>query len=401
MGEVTVRTNLKIDEVHVLRVPHLNDELPDLDAKICNTVRLGQRDDSGAKLPYNNLITKDAVILGDIVRVGGHAPVSRGFVRAGVRPSLYFDPATTKAAIVTCGGLCPGLNNVIRQIVRDLHYLYGVDTVLGIRDGFSGFHDGTPPRLLTMDFVKSMHRFGGSCIGSGRGGFDAGKIIKFLQDNAVNVLFVVGGDGTLRAANALHTEVHARNLPICIAGVPKTIGARGVRVACWMRGGRCSGVYVVCCLLFVVVVFVCVCVVCLLWGRLGRWYHRPVIRLYDGRRRSRQSHQVRQNRSRVGQKRHRPGESHGARSWIHRSPRRTGQRRCGRVHRAGSLRAPARRLWRIPAHQAPVATPGQRRGGACGRRLPGLDSRRADGHRCRRQQNFACVPSEVLVVVRC
>jgi 6-phosphofructokinase 1 len=57
---------------------------------------------------------------------------------AGPRRDIFFEPSQTKAAIVTCGGLCPGLNNVIRSLVISLHQQYGVKNILGIRYGYAG-----------------------------------------------------------------------------------------------------------------------------------------------------------------------------------------------------------------------------------------------------------------------
>ena len=56
------------------------------------------------------------------------------FELAGPRAKLFFDPKQTRAGIVTCGGLCPGLNNVIRSLFLELHYGYGIAEVLGFHD---------------------------------------------------------------------------------------------------------------------------------------------------------------------------------------------------------------------------------------------------------------------------
>ena len=153
----------------------------------------------------------------------GETPIS--FEKAGPRKHIYFDPATTKVAIVTCGGLCPGINNVIRSIVNELHYRYGVSQIIGIQYGFEGFISkyNHPVINLTPQKVESIHLFGGTILGSSRGKQDVGKIVDKLVDLNVNILFCIGGDGTLRGAHAIHEEITSRNLKISVGGIPKTI----------------------------------------------------------------------------------------------------------------------------------------------------------------------------------
>ena len=147
------------------------------------------------------------------------------FEMAGPRKSIFFDPARVKAAIVTCGGLCPGINNVIRTLVFELHYRYGVRSVLGIRYGYRGFIPkyGYEPIPLGPEEVKDIHERGGSALSSSRGEQDAGQIVDFLQRKGVSLLFTIGGDGTLRGALDIHREVTKRKLPISVIGIPKTI----------------------------------------------------------------------------------------------------------------------------------------------------------------------------------
>jgi 6-phosphofructokinase 1 len=178
--------------------------------------------------PYNKLITDHECILGDIVRKP-NSPKSYtvSYMRAGPRKLLHFDPTTVSAAIVTCGGLCPGLNNVIREITNTLHQLYGIGgKVYGIQGGFRGFHDKSlhlQPIILTPSLVENIHHEGGTCLGSSRGGFDLDKILDFLNDNSINQLYVIGGDGTHRGAFAIHEGCMARGYNISVAGIPKTI----------------------------------------------------------------------------------------------------------------------------------------------------------------------------------
>jgi 6-phosphofructokinase 1 len=147
------------------------------------------------------------------------------FERAGPRQKIYFDSAKTRAAIVTCGGLCPGINNVIRTLVMELFYRYRVKTVFGIRYGFRGFipRYGYEPMELTPELVRDIHEKGGSILASSRGAQDPGEIVNALTRMKVSILFVIGGDGTLRGANAVVKTIRERNLPIAVIGVPKTV----------------------------------------------------------------------------------------------------------------------------------------------------------------------------------
>ena len=147
------------------------------------------------------------------------------FELAGPRKSIFFDPARVKAAIVTCGGLCPGINNVIRTLVFELHYRYGVRHILGIRYGYRGFIPkyGYEPVPLTPEDVKDIHERGGSALSSSRGEQDEKEVVDFLQRKGICLLFTIGGDGTLRGALAIHREIARRGLPIAVIGIPKTI----------------------------------------------------------------------------------------------------------------------------------------------------------------------------------
>lgn len=153
----------------------------------------------------------------------GTLPVS--FRRAGPEEKIYFEPAKTRAAIVTCGGLCPGLNNVIRALVFQLYNRYNVNRILGIQYGYEGFvpHFNHPFVELTPELVDEIHTHGGSILGSSRGNQDVGTIVDTLERHNINILFAIGGDGTLRGAHAIQEEIEKRNLKISIAGIPKTI----------------------------------------------------------------------------------------------------------------------------------------------------------------------------------
>jgi 6-phosphofructokinase 1 len=153
----------------------------------------------------------------------GEQPVS--FEKAGPRENLFFEPAKTKVGIVTCGGLCPGLNNVIRSLVNELFYRYGINRILGIRYGYEGLVSkyNHPIIELTPQMVSNIHLTGGSVLGSSRGNQDVGQMVDTLEIMNINILFCIGGDGTLRGAHAIQQEIEKRNLKIAVAGIPKTI----------------------------------------------------------------------------------------------------------------------------------------------------------------------------------
>lgn len=150
-------------------------------------------------------------------------PIS--FEKAGPREYLFFDSAKSKAAIVTCGGLCPGLNDVIRSIVLTLWYRYNVKNIIGIKYGYEGFipQYNHPVVEFTPDVVEGIHLNGGTILGSSRGPQSVEKIVDALQSMNVNMLFTIGGDGTLRGARDIQEEIESRGLKIAVGGIPKTI----------------------------------------------------------------------------------------------------------------------------------------------------------------------------------
>ena len=144
------------------------------------------------------------------------------FPRAGPRYDVIFEPDDVSAAIVTCGGLCPGLNTVVRELVDALWYQYGVKRIHGICGGYRGFYSrDTVP--LDPRIVDGWHRIGGSRLGTSRGGFDLEKIVDSIEHRGFNQIYIIGGDGTMRGAVAIYEEVKRRELKASVVGIPKTV----------------------------------------------------------------------------------------------------------------------------------------------------------------------------------
>jgi 6-phosphofructokinase 1 len=147
------------------------------------------------------------------------------FELAGPRARIYFDPSKLKCGIVTCGGLCPGMNDVIRAIVMSLHWHYGVRSLFGFQYGFEGLTSkyGHPLLELNPKVVGNIHEMGGTILGTSRGPQDPADIVDTLERMNLGVLFTLGGDGPLRGAPAIAQEIARRGLKIAVVGVPKTI----------------------------------------------------------------------------------------------------------------------------------------------------------------------------------
>ena len=147
------------------------------------------------------------------------------FELAGPRANIFFDPSKLRCALVTCGGLCPGLNDIIRSIVLELHWGYGVRSIYGIRYGLEGFIPKYGHSIidLTPDYVVNIHERGGSVLGSSRGPQKVDEIVDCLERMNVGILFMIGGDGTLMASTHIAAAIQKRNLKIGVVGVPKTI----------------------------------------------------------------------------------------------------------------------------------------------------------------------------------
>ena len=178
---------------------------------------------------YHNVDEADRVLFDDTASAlaARGLPVEElpAFEPAGARRRIFFDPSKTRAGIVTCGGLCPGLNDVIRALVLELNHLYGVKKIHGFCNGYQGFiaKYRRPTLELTSDFVSGLSEHGGTILGTSRGEQDPGEMVDCLERMGINVLFVVGGDGTLRGALRIAREVADRGSKIAIVGIPKTI----------------------------------------------------------------------------------------------------------------------------------------------------------------------------------
>ncbi len=147
------------------------------------------------------------------------------FEKAGPRREILLEPGQTRAAIVTCGGLCPGLNNVVRSLVLSLECHYGIRETLGVRYGYHGLNmaHGAEPMKLTADAVSDIHESGGTILGTSRGPEDPAVMVDALRRWGVQILFTVGGDGTQRGALALDEEARRQGYKLAVVGVPKTI----------------------------------------------------------------------------------------------------------------------------------------------------------------------------------
>ncbi|KAL0909618.1 hypothetical protein M5K25_020502 [Dendrobium thyrsiflorum] len=222
-------------------LPHLTDLFPDL-TPIPSTFRLKKRSPSSDdyvngylyREQYNGYINNDDRVLLKVIKYS--SPTSAGaecidsdctwaeqwIHRAGPRKEIFFRPGDVNAAIVTCGGLCPGLNDVIRQIVITLE-MYGVKKIVGIPHGYRGFSTEEPEIPLSRKAVQTIHLSGGSILGVSRGGPNIEEIVNSIQERGINMLFVLGGDGTHAGANAIHKECNKRRIKVAVVGVPKTI----------------------------------------------------------------------------------------------------------------------------------------------------------------------------------
>jgi 6-phosphofructokinase 1 len=169
---------------------------------------------SGGFIPKNHFYTPGKTITADNGQI---------YIKAGPRYHVALDNEKVKACIVTCGGLCPGLNVVIRELVMSLRYNYGVQDIFGIKWGYAGFYDDECWVRLTPDDVKEIHTQGGTVLGTSRGGFDGPKIAAEMLKRKINMGFFIGGDGTHRGIKELSKIFRQKKEKIILVGIPKTI----------------------------------------------------------------------------------------------------------------------------------------------------------------------------------
>ncbi|CAK7337374.1 unnamed protein product [Dovyalis caffra] len=205
-------------------VPHFTDYIPDLP-----TYSNPLQDNPAFSVVKQYFVHVDDSVPQKIV-VHKDSPRGIHFRRAGPRQKVYFESDEVHACIVTCGGLCPGLNTVIREIVYSLYYMYGVKRVLGIdvtvllfhQGGYRGFY-ARNTIALTPKVVNDIHKRGGTILGTSRGGHDTSKIVDSIQDRGINQVYIIGGDGTQKGASVIFEEIRRRGLKVVVAGIPKTI----------------------------------------------------------------------------------------------------------------------------------------------------------------------------------
>ncbi|KAK8980051.1 hypothetical protein V6N11_061269 [Hibiscus sabdariffa] len=197
-------------------VPHLSDYIPDL-----LTYPNPLQDNPAYSVVKQYFVHVDDTVPQKVV-VHKDGPRGIHFRRAGPRQKVYFDSDEVHACIVTCGGLCPGLNTVIREIVCGLFHMYGVKKVLGIDGGYRRFYAKNTVNL-NPKFVNDIHKRGGTILGTSRGGHDTSKIVDSIQDRGINQVYIIGGDGTQRGASVIFEEIRRRGLKVSVAGIPKTI----------------------------------------------------------------------------------------------------------------------------------------------------------------------------------
>nr|VDC74327.1 unnamed protein product [Brassica rapa] len=203
-------------------VPHFSDYIPNPP-----TYPNPLQDNAAYSVVKQYFVDEDDTVPQKIV-VHPDSPRGTHFRRAGPRQRVYFDSDDVVACIVTCGGLCPGLNTVIREIVCGLSYMYGVKKILGIEGGYRGFYARNTIDL-DLKTVNDIHKRGGTILGTSRGGHDTTKIVDSIQDRGINQVYIIGGDGSQKGAavifevRAQNFEIRRRGLKVAVAGIPKTI----------------------------------------------------------------------------------------------------------------------------------------------------------------------------------
>jgi 6-phosphofructokinase 1 len=208
--------------------PHVASPAPEWTVRTLGERRfpspLGLSDVAHDDIP--DYVRDDVRVLLDMEIVpGGTIDPKKSFEKAGPRSELFFDPKKTCAAILTAGGLCPGINNVIRSLVLHLFHKYGIGKVLGFRYGFAGLDPscGFEPMSVGPDEVRHVHTRGGTMLGTSRGEHDVRVMVDTLAARHVDCLFAIGGDGTMRGAHTIYEEAARRGMKLAVVGIPKTI----------------------------------------------------------------------------------------------------------------------------------------------------------------------------------
>ncbi|KEH39542.1 6-phosphofructokinase [Medicago truncatula] len=211
-----VEANTHVSDFLLEDVPHLSDYIPDLP-----TYPDPLQDNPSYSVVKQYYVHPDDTVAQQIV-VHKNSPRGTLFRRAGPAQKVYFDSEEVYACVVTCGGLCPGLNTVIRELVCGLYHMYGVQKVLGIGGGYRGFYSrNTIP--LTPKIVNDIHKRGGTVLGTSYGGHDTSKIVDSIQDRGINQVYILGGFGTQNEAAMIFEEIRRRDLKVAVVGIPKTI----------------------------------------------------------------------------------------------------------------------------------------------------------------------------------
>lgn len=211
-----VEANTHVSDFLLEDVPHLSDYIPDLP-----TYPDPLQNNPSYSVVKQYYVHPDDTVAQQIV-VHKNSPRGTLFRRAGPAQKVYFDSEEVYACVVTCGGLCPGLNTVIRELVCGLYHMYGVQKVLGIRGGYRGFYSrNTVP--LTPKIVNDIHKRGGTVLGTSYGGHDTSKIVDSIQDRGINQVYILGGFGTQNEAAMIFEEIRRRGLKVAVVGIPKTI----------------------------------------------------------------------------------------------------------------------------------------------------------------------------------
>lgn len=214
-----------MEEHNIVHVDHLTDWCGEVDEVQVNPLLRKDEESERLGLPLQSLVPPGSFCVKDFqFSSEQELKEAKRYMKAGPKKYRYFRTNEVTAAIVTCGGLCPGLNVVVREIVMTLWWNYGVRKIWGVKWGYRGFYDSGENYVeLTPDKVKDIHQYGGSILGAGRDIFEAEKIYEALSARQINQVYVIGGDGTHKGVLELSKLIKARAARISLVGIPKTI----------------------------------------------------------------------------------------------------------------------------------------------------------------------------------